>query len=90
MNVYDTMESRNFVRKLIEPASVEVSFLKGENITNAYLYGELDGPIIMEQPKDSLQITAKSVRFCKLHNSLYRTTQVGKIWGSPLDNQVVK
>ena len=61
------------------------TFIEGADIDNAYLYGKLDIPIIMDQPTDSSQQLAKPGYVCELIRSLYGTRQAGEIWGSHLD-----
>ncbi len=56
--------------------------LEGAKIDNAYLYGELDLPIIMQQPTDSTLQPAKSGFVCGLVKALYGTKQACEIWGS--------
>ncbi len=58
----------------------EESYLEGADTSNAFLYGNLDVPIIMEQPTDSSQLTAMPGYACKLIKSLYGAKQAGEIW----------
>ena len=87
-SVYAPVASLDSIRMLISLSAAARSFLEGADVSNAYLYGNLDIPIIMEQPRDSSKIQAKPGRVCKLHKSLYRTKQAGEIWGSLLDKQL--
>ena len=61
------------------------TFIEGADIDNAYLYGNLDIPIIVEQPTDSSQQLARPGYLCELIRSLYGTRQAGEIWCSYLD-----
>ncbi len=88
MNVYAPVASHDSIRMLISLSTAAGSFLEGADVSNAYLYGDTDIPIIMEHPTGSSQVQAKSVHVCKLHNSLYGTKQPGEIWGSLLGKQL--
>ena len=61
------------------------TFIEGSDIDNAYLYGKLDIPIIMERSTDSSQNLARLGHACQLIRSLYGTRQAGEIWGSHID-----
>ena len=71
MNVYALVASYDSIRMLISLSAAVGLFLEGAGVRNAYLYGDLDIPIIMEQPTDSSQIQAKPDYACMLHKSLY-------------------
>ena len=58
--------------------------LEGADISNAYLYGKLDIPVIMEQPRDSSRLQRKPGHVAEVLGSMYGTKQAGKIWGSIL------
>lgn len=51
--LYAPVSSLDYIRYLVAISAAEGSELKGADISNAYLYGDLDMPIIMEQPTDS-------------------------------------
>ncbi len=51
--------SHDSIRKLIALAASEASYLEGVDVSNAYIFRELDVPIIMEQTTDSSQEVVK-------------------------------
>ena len=78
-NIYEPVTSQDSIRMLIAlPASQDVS-LEGADVSNAYLYGDLDISIIMEQPTDSTQVPAMPGYACKLTKSIYGAKQAGEI-----------
>ena len=82
--VYAPVAAHESIRILICFAASQNLILEGADISNAYLYGNLDVPIIMEQPTDSSQIEARPGYVCKLVKSIYGARQAGEIWGSLL------
>ncbi len=73
---------------LLAIAAAQNLLLEGADICNAYLYGDWDIPILMEQPTDSTKRHAMPEHVCKLNKSLYGTKQAGEIWGSLLGNSL--
>ena len=74
------------IRVLISCSAGErKTFIAGADVRNAYLYGKLGIPIIMEQQADSNQQLLRPGYFCELIRSLYGTRQAGEIWVSHLD-----
>jgi len=77
--------SHDAIRMLIAIAAGDNLVLEGADVSNAYLYGDIDIPIIMEQPTNSTQVPAAPGHVCKLMKSIYGTKQAGEIWGSHPD-----
>ncbi len=73
MNVNAPVASYDSISLLISLSAAPKLFLEGAGVSNSYLYGDLDIPIIMKQPMDSSQIQAKPGHACILHKSLYGT-----------------
>ena len=67
---------------LLALAANENLYLEGLDVSNAYLYGDLNVPIIMDQPTNSSQIPARPGHACKLHKYIYGAKQAGETWGS--------
>lgn len=59
---------------------------EGADISNAYLYGDLDAPVKMELPKDSSREPEKEDHVNKVIRSLYGYRSEGKIWGNVIQN----
>ncbi len=78
-NIYAPVPSHESIRMLISLAASQDINLEGANVTNAYLYGDLDIPILMQQPTDSSQELAKPGYACKLFKSIYGAKQAGEI-----------
>lgn len=78
------MASHEAIRLLLAFAAGEGHIIEGADIGNAYLYGDIDVPIIIEQPTDSYGIETFPGMVCLLLKSLYGLKQAGEIWGSLL------
>lgn len=55
------------------------------DVDNAYLYGTVYVPIVMEQPTSSTVVVKKPNHVCELATSLYGPKQSGMLWRSLLD-----
>lgn len=75
---------------LIAYAAANKILVEGASISNAYLFGNLDIPIIMGQPTDSSQKQKYPGNVCRLIKSIYGAKQAGKIWGSLLAKTLKK
>ena len=79
--LYAPVASHESIRMLLACAAAEPeTTIEGADIDNAYLYGSLDVPIIMQQPTNSSQKPAMEGYVCELVKSLYGTRQAGEIW----------
>ncbi len=87
-NIYAPVASHDSIRMLLAIAAAQNLTLEGADISNAYLYSDLDISILMEQPTDSTKRHAMPGHTCKLNKSLYGTKQAGEIWGSLLDKSL--
>ena len=58
-------------------------------MSNAYLYGDLDETVFMEQPTDSSGAERASGKVCKVLKSIYGIAEAGKIWGNVLHRTVI-
>ena len=52
-NIYAPVASQNSIRILISIAGGENLQIEGTGVSNAYLHGDIDVPIIIEQPTNS-------------------------------------
>lgn len=77
-NLYAPVASHYAIRLLICIAASEGLVLEGADVSNAYLYGDIDLPIIMCQPTDLSQKEAIPGYYCQLNKSLYGTKHAGK------------
>ena len=78
--LYAPVASHESIRSLLAVTAGErEKMLEGADIYDAYFYGELDLPIIMHQPTDSIQKPPKPGFVCELVKSLYGTKQAGEI-----------
>lgn len=64
---------------LLALAAAQDLILERADVSNAYLHGELDVPIMMQQPRDSSKIPAKPGNACKLLKSMYGAKKAGEI-----------
>ena len=53
-------------------------------MSNAYLHGDIDEPVLMEQPTDSSGAERAPGKVCKVVKSIYGMTETGKIWSNVL------
>jgi len=81
-SLYAPVATHESLRLIIAFAANEDLILEGGDIANAYLYGELDLTIYMEQPTNSSRIEAVPGHVCAVDKSIYGTKQAGNIWGS--------
>ncbi len=70
MNVNSLVVSHGSIRILVALAAAEDAFREGADGTNAYLYGNLDIPVIMQQPMCSFQ-THKNARLCMQNSTIF-------------------
>ena len=73
--IYAPVAAHESIRTIVAFAAAHGLTLEGADISNAYLYGNLDIPIIMEQPTDSSQFEAKPSMYV---NSLSLFTEQGR------------
>ena len=85
---YAPVATHETLRILLAFAGSHILELEGADISNAYLYGKRDIPIIMEQPTDSSRLQRKPGHVAEVHGSIYGTKQAGKIWGSLLETSL--
>jgi len=81
-NLYAPVATHESIRLVIAFAASQDLLLEGGDISNAYLYGDLDITIFMEQPTNSTQREAVPGHVCAVDKSIYGTKQAGNIWGS--------
>ncbi len=86
--IYALVASHGSIHMLFSVAASELSYLEGEDTSNASLYGDLDGPIVMEQSIDSIQLPVMPRYSCKLIKSIYRSIQAGEMRGSLSDESL--
>ena len=67
------------VRLIISMAALENWHMHGLDICNAYLYGELDEEIYMEQP-EGFSVPGKTGHVLHLRRALYGLKQAGLAW----------
>lgn len=82
--LYAPVATHEVIRTLLAFVSGTNSIIAGAYISNAYLYGNLDIPIHMQQPTDSSTQQDFPGMICKLRKSIYGLKQAGEIWGSLL------
>ena len=83
-STYAPVASHESIRLLLGLAAHEHLIVEGGDVSNAYLYGKIDFPVIMEQPTNSSCKEAMPNHVCELLKSMYGSKRAGKIWGSLL------
>lgn len=89
-NLYAPVVRHETIRMFIAKAAAQNLILEAADVSNAYLYGDVDRDILMEQPTDSSGKLARPGYVCKLNKSLYGLRQAGEIWGSVIHNQFLE
>lgn len=74
---------------LLTISATEFLVVQGGDVSYAYLFGDMDVPIVMEQPTDSAGILEKPGHVCLVQGSMYGTRQSGKIWGSIIVQKLI-
>lgn len=72
------------IRTLISMAASRKLRPEGYAISNAYIYGTINAPIIKKQPIESPRQIKKPGFHCLLQKSFYRARQAGRIWEDDL------
>jgi len=67
------------VRLILALAALEGWYLSGLDVLNAYLYGELEEEIYMEQP-EGFHARGKEGHVLQLRRALYGLKQAGLAW----------
>lgn len=60
--VYAPVARHETIRLLIAKVAAQNLILEGADVSNAYLYGDLDEPVFMKQPTDSSRHQARCVK----------------------------
>ena len=89
-NTYAPVARHESIRLLFAMAANFNLIVEGVDVDNAYLYGDLDVPIIMEQTCDSSGKQAHPGYVCRLLRSLYGAVQSGEIWGEVLHEYLIE
>jgi len=89
-NTYAPVAAHETIRLLISYAASHNLILEGADISNAYLYGKMDIPILMEQPTNSTQVQERPGHLAILQMSLYGAKQAGELWGSLLNSTLME
>lgn len=88
-NLYAPVARHESIRMLLALVAAQNLVLEGADVSNAYLYGDIDTPIIMHQPTDSTGRQKHPGMVCKLQKSLYGARQAGEIWGSVIHGKLL-
>lgn len=86
---YAPVASHESLRMLLALTAADGLIVEGGDVCNAYLYGNIDVTVIIEQPTDSSGIEAQPGMLCKLLKSICGLKQPGNIWGSLLVNTLL-
>ena len=88
--LYAPVAAHASIRLILAYAASKNLIIEGGDISNAYLYGEIDKTIYMDQPTTSSGKTRKPGYVCKLLKSIYGVKQAGNIWGSVVHGDIVQ
>lgn len=81
--LYAPVASHEANRIILPIAAAEGLLVEGGDVSNAYLNGKVDIPMVIKEPTDSSGNKERPGHDCLLLKSVYGTKQAGKIW-SPL------
>lgn len=81
-NLYALVLRNEIIRMFLDTFSTQGLILEGVDVYNAYFYGDIDVPIIMDEPIDSYVNPHQPRHVCQLNKPIYDTRQVGEIGGS--------
>ncbi|KAJ3540522.1 hypothetical protein NM688_g6215 [Phlebia brevispora] len=71
-------------RHRLRPTILSNWYLTGLDVRNAYLYGELEEELYMEQP-EGFKVSGQEHKVCLLIKALYGLKQAGLVWWRTLD-----
>ena len=83
-HVHAPVARHETIRMLLAKVAATDLCLEGLDIANAYLYGDMDIPVLMQQPTDSTGILERPGYAVLVYKSLYGGKQCGSIWGTVL------
>ena len=83
-HLYGPVASHEAIRIILAIAAAEGLLVEGGDVFNAYLYGKMDIPILIDQPQTLPQQKSDRVMAVCLLESIYGTKQAGKSWGLSL------
>lgn len=87
--LYAPVAAHESIRLILAFAASTNLILEGGDISNAYLYGNLDVPIYMDQPTNSSRCIQKPYHVCQLLKAMYGAKQAANIWGSVLHDSLI-
>lgn len=70
------------IRCIIAKVAAPHLIFEGADVSNAYLYGDLEVTVFLEKPTDYSGLKRGPGKVCKAHKSIYGMTEAGKIWGN--------
>lgn len=76
------------IRMLLAKVVAQKLFMECTEVDNAYLYGDMDKPDIMNQPTNSSAKLKYSENICLVVKSLYGALEAEKIWSSHLHKKL--
>lgn len=75
---------------LLNKVAAQGLLFDGADVANAYLYGDLNTPVVMGRPNDWNGIPGKLNHIALVLKSIYGYNAVGSIWGSFIHQSVFK
>lgn len=88
-NLYAPVVRHETIRMFLAKVAAQDLILEGADVSNAYLYGDIDAPIIMDQPTNSSGKPHRPGYVCQLNKSIYGARQAGEIWGGVINTKFV-
>jgi len=88
-NIYAPVVYHEALRLILALSAYGNLILEAGDIANAYLYGTLNVPIIIQQPTNSSGLHRYPDMDCVLLKSMYGLKQAGEIWGALLSNSLL-
>lgn len=81
-SLYAPVAFKEAIRMLFAISAASDLIVEGGDVSSAYLYGDIDTTVYMEQPTNSSGKPEFTGFVCHLRKSIYVLRQAGLIWGS--------
>lgn len=89
-NLYALVGRHETIRMFIAKAADQNLFLQVADVSKAYLCGNIDKRIIMQQPTNSTGCVVTPGYVCQLRESIYGLPQPGELCGNVIDDKFVR
>lgn len=89
-NLYTPVVRHSTTRMFILKTAAQQLTVEGAEVDSAYLYCNIDRPLVMMQPTNGSKTQGFPGKFCLVTKSLHGALQVGEMWASLVHITVLK